>query len=107
MKLSDLNQKAQLEAYFSKVQTTQESQNQQHMQQKVNQNPGQPQPSDRVELSSGSRLLQKVNEALKLADPERAEKVNFLKEQVREGNYERDAVKIANGMMKDLLKELG
>lgn len=107
MKLSDLNQKAQLEAYFSKVQTTQESPNQQHMQQKVNENPAQPQPSDRVELSSGSRLLQKVNEALKLSDPERASKVDFLKEQVRQGNYEPDVVKIANSMMKDILKELG
>jgi flagellar biosynthesis anti-sigma factor FlgM len=107
MKLSDLNQKAQLETYFSKVQTTQESQNQQHVQQKGNQNPGQSQPLDRVELSSGSRFLQKVNEALKLADPERAKKVNFLKEQVQRGDYEADAVKIANGMMKDLLKELG
>jgi len=57
-------------------------------------------------LSLGSRLLQKVNEAMNIPDPERSARIQFLKEQVREGTYKVDADKVAQSMLKDLIKDL-
>ena len=62
--------------------------------------------ADRNKLSSGSRLLQKVNEAMNIPDPERAARIQFLKEQVRKGTYKVDADKVALSMLKDLIKDL-
>jgi anti-sigma28 factor (negative regulator of flagellin synthesis) len=62
--------------------------------------------ADRDKLSSGSRLLQKVNEAMNIPDPERAARIQFLKEQVQKGIYKVDADKVALSMLKDLIKDL-
>ena len=62
--------------------------------------------ADKDKLSSGSRLLQKVNEAMNIPDPERAARIQFLKEQVQKGTYKVDADKVAQSMLKDLIKDL-
>ncbi|MCK4425201.1 MAG: flagellar biosynthesis anti-sigma factor FlgM [Deltaproteobacteria bacterium] len=62
--------------------------------------------ADRDKLSSGSRLLQKVNEAMNIPDPERAARIQLLKEQVQKGAYKVDADKVALSMLKDLIKDL-
>ena len=63
--------------------------------------------TDRVELSAGPRLLQKVETAMAVEDPERSARINFLKEQVQNGTYQLDAEKVAQAMMTDLIKDLG
>ena len=62
--------------------------------------------ADKDELSSGSRLLQKVNEAMNIPDPERAARIQLLKKQVEQGTYKVDADKVALSMLKDLIKDL-
>ena len=61
---------------------------------------------DREKLFSGSRLLQKVNETMNIPDPERVARIQFLKEQVQKGTYKVDADKVAESMLKDLIKDL-
>jgi flagellar biosynthesis anti-sigma factor FlgM len=62
--------------------------------------------ADRDKLSLSSRLLQKVNETMNIPDPERAVRIQFLKEQVQKGTYKVDADKVAQSMLKDLIKDL-
>ena len=62
--------------------------------------------ADKDKLSSGSRLLQKVNEAMNIPDPERAARIQLLKKQVQNGTYKVDADKVALSMLKDLIKDL-
>ena len=62
--------------------------------------------ADKDKLSSGSRLLQKVNEAMNIPDPERAARIQLLKKQVQNGIYKVDADKVALSMLKDLIKDL-
>ena len=62
--------------------------------------------ADRDKLFSGSRLLQKVNETMNIPDPERVARIQFLKEQVQKGTYKVDADKVAQSMLKDLIKDL-
>ena len=62
--------------------------------------------ADKDKLSLSSRLSKKVNEAMNIPDPERTARIQFLKEQVREGTYKVDADKVAQSMLKDLIKDL-
>jgi len=62
--------------------------------------------ADKDKLSLGSRLLQKVNEAMNIPDPERSARIQLLKEQVQKGTYKVDADKVAQSMLKDLIKDL-
>ncbi len=62
--------------------------------------------ADIDKLFSGSRLLQKVNETMNIPDPERVARIQFLKEQVQKGTYKVDADKVAQSMLKDLIKDL-
>ena len=62
--------------------------------------------ADKDKLSSGSRLLQKVNEAMNIPDPERAARIQLLKKQVQNGTYKVDADKVAQSMLRDLIKDL-
>jgi anti-sigma28 factor (negative regulator of flagellin synthesis) len=64
--------------------------------------------ADRDKLpSGGSLLLHKVKEAMNIPDPKRAARIQFLKEQIQKGTYKIDANKIAQSMLKDLIKNLG
>jgi negative regulator of flagellin synthesis FlgM len=47
-----------------------------------------------------------VNKAMNTPDPERAARIKFLKEQVQSGTYKIDTEKVAQSMLKDLLKDL-
>ena len=100
MKINDTQQKL-LEAYLNQAQAVQaQVQNQQNLQQ-------QPQPADKVDLSSRSRLMQQINKAMSVEQSDRAEMVDALKQQVQEGTYKVDTGRVANKMMTDLLKDLG
>ncbi len=103
MKVTDHNQRIQMEAYLNKAQITgPQQQNQQTAQGNEGAN-----GKDRVELSSQSRLMQKVNQAMEAQDPERVAKVKEIKEQVQKGTYNIDTEKVAQSMLTDLLKDLG
>ncbi|MCU0578262.1 MAG: flagellar biosynthesis anti-sigma factor FlgM [Desulfobacterota bacterium] len=63
-------------------------------------------PMDRVELSSSSRLIQKIQEAAQAAPDIRAEKVAELKKKIADGTYQVSSADIAGKMLKDILIEL-
>ncbi len=104
MKIDYSSQKAQMDAY---IKNTAQVQNQNQERDAAAQNAQAPARGDRVELSSGSRLLQKVNSIMKAEEPGRAEKINMLKEQVQNGTYEIKPEKIAESMLSDMIKDLG
>jgi anti-sigma28 factor (negative regulator of flagellin synthesis) len=62
--------------------------------------------ADRDKLPSGFLLLHKINKAMNIPDPERIVRIQFLKEQIQKGTYKIDANKIAQSMLKDLIKDL-
>ena len=106
MKIDYSSQKAQMDAYIKNTTQVQNKQNQEGPDAalKTGQTPVR---GDRVELSSGSRLLQKVNSIMKAEEPGRAEKINMLKEQIQNGTYEIKPEKIAESMLNDMIKDLG
>ncbi len=106
MKIDYSSQKVQMDAYIKNTAQTQGQQNQDNSRD-VAARGSQPARGDRVELSAGSRLLQKVNSAMRAEEPGRAEKVNMLKEQVQNGTYEIKPEKIAESMLNDMIKNLG
>ena len=65
-----------------------------------------PNSAHRDKLFSGSQLLQKVNETMNIPDPGRVARIQFLKKQVQKGTYKVDADKVAESMLKDLIKDL-
>ena len=66
------------------------------------------QPADRVDISSGSRLMQRVNAAEDINSPERAAKVQQIKSQVENGTYQvASSEQLASAMMKDIIGEIG
>nr|HDN00694.1 flagellar biosynthesis anti-sigma factor FlgM [Deltaproteobacteria bacterium] len=62
--------------------------------------------ADKDRLSSGSRLMHKVKETMNIPDPERVAKIQFLKTQIQTGTYKVDADKVAESMLKELIKDL-
>ncbi len=106
MKIDYSSQKAQMDAYLKNTAQVQQKPEQQQEGRDAAVKSQTPQ-RDRVELSSGSRLLQKVNSAMRAEEPGRAEKVNMLKEQIQNGTYEVKPEKIADSMLKDMIKNLG
>ncbi len=110
MKIDYSSQKAQMDAYLKNtVQNNQQVQNQQNQQEATGKNGAvQRTPrSDRVELSAGSRLLQKVEGAMRAEDPGRTEKVNMIKEQIANGTYNVKPEKVAESMLNDMIKNMG
>ena len=107
MKINDTQQKL-LEAYVNQTQVIQgqQAQNQQNVQRQP-QPQAQVQATDKVDLSSGSRLMQQVNSAMNAPQPERTARVDALKQQVQQGGYQMDTGRVADRMMVDLIKELG
>jgi negative regulator of flagellin synthesis FlgM len=102
MKIQDANSKAQIIQYVNqqaKVNPADKNQ--------VGSNSGVSfSPTDRVELSSSSRLIQKIQEAAQAAPDVRAEKVAALKKQVENGTYQVSSEDIAGKMLKDFLIEM-
>lgn len=62
--------------------------------------------ADKVRLFSGSRLMHKVSEAMNTPDPERVARIQSLKKRVQKGTYKVDADKVAESMLKELIKDL-
>ena len=58
---------------------------------------------DKVDLSSQSKELNKISEALAAAPDVRAEKVEALKKQVESGQYQVDSDTVAEKMIKEFL----
>lgn len=50
--------------------------------------------------------MHKVNEAMNTPDPERVARIQSLKKQVQKGTYKVDADKVAESMLKELIKDL-
>ncbi|MBU0729643.1 MAG: flagellar biosynthesis anti-sigma factor FlgM [Proteobacteria bacterium] len=61
--------------------------------------------TDRVELSDGSRDVQKMQEILLETPVVREEKVQELKQQVASGKYQVDPYKVADRMLTSLLTD--
>ncbi|MCB2183511.1 MAG: flagellar biosynthesis anti-sigma factor FlgM [Desulfobulbaceae bacterium] len=64
-----------------------------------------PVSSDKVQLSSNSRDVQKMQEILSQTPEMRMEMIEALKQQIDAGTYKVDARDIADKMMDDLLAE--
>ena len=102
MKIDYSSQKAQMDAYIKNIAQSQNQENRD-----ASKNGTAVARNDRVELSAGSRVLQKVNNVMRAEEPGRAEKLNMLKEQVQNGTYEIKPEKIAESMLNDMIKNLG
>ncbi len=61
---------------------------------------------DRVEISQTSQDIRKIESVLKTTPDVRADKIRALKQQIENGSYQVDSKKVANAMLKDLLKDL-
>ncbi len=104
MKIGDNGQGLQIEKYIN-TQAVNEKQQQQQKELQVEQKNSI--KTDTVELSSRSKLLNKVSDTMHASEPQRAEKLQMIKEQVQNGTYKIDEEKVANAMLKDLIKDLG
>lgn len=104
MKIGDQSQNLQIEKYLN----TQGVNNQQSKQaETIHQQPASQMKTDTVQLSNRSKLLNRVHGNVNSQEPQRAERLQMIKEQVQNGIYKVDAEKIANAMIKDLIKDLG
>ncbi len=105
MKIGDQSQNLQIEKYLN----TQGVNNQQNKQTDASQQQAasQVKKTDTVQISSRSRLLNKVQSSANSQEPQRTERLQMIKEQVQNGTYKVDAEKVANAMLKDLIKDLG
>lgn len=61
--------------------------------------------TDRVELSSNSVDVQKMQEILQQTPDVRADRVRSLKQQIEKGEYSVDPYKVADQMLKSLLQD--
>ena len=104
MKINDAHQKL-LEAYLNQAQAAQ-GPAQAQGQQAAQQGAGAPK-ADKVDLSSGSKLLQQVNEAMRAEEPGRAERVQAIGREVQAGTYQVRPEQVANRMLTDLIKDMG
>ncbi len=104
MKIGDQTQNLQIEKYLN----TQGVNNQQNRQAENAQQQNTTQvKTDTVQISSRSRLMNKVQNTAGSQEPQRTERLQMIKEQVQNGTYKVDAEKVANAMLKDLIKDLG
>ena len=60
-------------------------------------------PEDKVDLSSQSKEMNKISEALAVTPDVRAEKVEALKKQVESGQYQVNSDAVAEKMIKEFL----
>ena len=108
MKVSNLNQMSQqINGYLNKTQGIQPAQRQNGNQAQTGGDQSIVSDRDRVNISSGSRMLQNVNNVKTASATERAETVHAVGGQVQTGTYKVDSEKVASAMMKDLIKNLG
>jgi flagellar biosynthesis anti-sigma factor FlgM len=55
--------------------------------------------ADNIELSATTKVLQKISQAMETEPADRAQQVSSLKEQVQAGQYDVNALKVAEKMM--------
>ncbi|MEA3547857.1 MAG: flagellar biosynthesis anti-sigma factor FlgM [Thermodesulfobacteriota bacterium] len=67
--------------------------------------PSSPAGRDRVELSSGSRDVRKIQEILQETPDIRLDKIQELKEKIEKGEYHVDSLQLADKMLMSLLSE--
>ncbi len=104
MKIGDQSQNLQIEKYLN----TQGVNNQQNKQADASQQQAASNiKTDTVQISDRSKLLNKVQSNVNSQEPQRAERLQMIKEQVQNGTYKVDAEKVADAMLKDLIKDLG
>ncbi len=111
MKVPETIQHPQVNAYLQQVVAPQRGE----MEAQEAQAPGQaaghgnvaPARRDVVEISPESRLAQEAENVGQAQEQARTQKVQALKEQVQNGTYEVNPVKVADAMMRDLIKNLG
>ena len=104
MRIGDQSPNLQIEKYLN----TQGINNQQNKQAETTQQQAASQmKTDTVQLSNRSRLLNRVQGNVNSQEPQRAERLQMIKEQVQNGTYKIDSEKVANSMLKDLIKDLG
>ena len=63
--------------------------------------------SDSINLSEKTRDLQKISQAMEAEQPNRAERVQEIKNQVQANQYNINAEKIAEKMIGSIMDELG
>lgn len=105
MKISNLNQRTQIDPYLNQVQGNQTAQRQKETQQQTNVD--QTMAQDKVDISARSRMLQKANNTTAASGAERSQKVQEIAGQVQTNTYKVNPAKVAGAMMKDLIKDLG
>ncbi len=103
MKITNIDPKENQAQYVQNNQATQEAQ--QVVQEKSGA-PKESQAADRVELSTASRDVQKIQEVLKSTPDVRTEKVQELKSKIESNEYSVDAREIANKMVSNLIEDL-
>jgi len=105
MKISDNSSKIQMDAYLNQTKATGQGKVQEE--QSIQTSGSTAVKKDKVEISEGSRLLNKIEQVSASEQSVRADKIRKIKEQVEAGTYKVDASKIADSMLKDLIKDLG
>ncbi len=103
MKITDINTNEKITSSIQKSQAVQETQNAGREKEAAS---SQPQAMDKVDISSMSRDVQKVQEVLKNTPDVRAEKVQELKAKVESGQYKVDAREIAGKMISSFIQDL-
>ncbi len=112
MKASEIAQNTQMNAYIQQIPNTQKATVPQQGAAQ-GQEQGQAvqtqvvQRRDTVQLSPQSRMAREVVASNQVQQEERSQKVQALKEQVQNGTYQVNPIKVADAMMKDLIKNLG
>lgn len=96
MKVTDITTQLSTEYKLENKKTRPEQEEQQQVDKKG---------GDKVEISSHSRDIQKMEEMVKAAPEERAELVQNLKEKVESGEYKVDSREVAGEMLTNLLEE--
>ncbi|MGQ9812650.1 MAG: flagellar biosynthesis anti-sigma factor FlgM [Dissulfurimicrobium sp.] len=105
MKVSDLNQKTKIDPYLNQAQRAQTIQRQRETQpQAIN---DQTRTQDRLDISARSRMLQKASDVNAASGAERNQKVQEITSQIQTNTYNINSAKVAEAMMKDLIKDLG
>lgn len=96
MKVTDISSQLSTEYKLENKKTRPEPEEQQQVDKKGD---------DKVEISSRSRDIQKMEEMVNAAPEERAELVQSLKEKVENGEYKVDSREVAGDMLTNLLEE--
>jgi negative regulator of flagellin synthesis FlgM len=60
---------------------------------------------EEISISQTSLEYSKAAEAMEVEDPQRAERIQAIKQQIDDGSYQIDAAKVADKMLQEILSE--